>query len=154
MTTWSSGLKDLYHRSSENLNVSQKEALKCLLEKHKDAFSSSSTDLGRTSIVRHTIEVQENVRPLKIPPRRVPKAFEGQEEKNIQQLEMGIIEERFYQIELDERDREKTAFGTSRGGLYQYVTTMPQGLTGAPHTFQRCMELVFKNLQWRTIIIQ
>ncbi|XP_053381963.1 uncharacterized protein LOC128549364 [Mercenaria mercenaria] len=58
----------------------------------------------------------------------------------------------FYQIELDERDREKTAFGTSRDGLYQYVT-MPQGLTGAPHTFQRCMELVFKNIQWRTMII-
>ncbi|XP_053398276.1 EF-hand calcium-binding domain-containing protein 6-like [Mercenaria mercenaria] len=54
----------------------------------------SSTDLGRTSLVRHTIEVAENVRPVKIPPRRVPKAFEGQEEKIIQQqLEMGIIEE-------------------------------------------------------------
>lgn len=45
----------------------------------------------------------------------------------------------FYEFELYKKDREKTAFCTSRGGLYQYVT-MPQGLTGSPHTFQRCME--------------
>ena len=37
----------------------------------------------------------------------------------------------FYQIEVDEADREKTAFSTLRGGLYQYVT-MPQGLSGSP----------------------
>ncbi|KAH3880877.1 hypothetical protein DPMN_004799 [Dreissena polymorpha] len=45
------------------------------------------------SAVKHTIDVG-NHRPIKVPPRRVPKAFEGEEEKIIkQQLEAGVIRE-------------------------------------------------------------
>ena len=57
----------------------------------------------------------------------------------------------FWQIEIEEDDRQKTAFST-RNGHYEYVT-MPFGLCNAPSTFERAMELLMKGLQWKTLIL-
>ena len=57
----------------------------------------------------------------------------------------------YWQINMDEKDGAKTAF-TSRHGLYEY-RVMPFGLTNAPGTFQRCMEIVFQGLQWKSVVI-
>ena len=51
----------------------------------------------------------------------------------------------YWQLELKEEDRPKTAFST-RTGHYEYVT-MPFGLCNAPSTFERAMELLMKGLQ-------
>ncbi|KAL0154104.1 hypothetical protein M9458_050563, partial [Cirrhinus mrigala] len=50
----------------------------------------------------------------------------------------------YCQVELDPNDREKTAFNTG-SALYQFKV-MPMGLTNAPPTFQRLMELVLRGL--------
>ena len=50
-----------------------------------------------------------------------------------------------------EADIPKTAFIT-KYGLYE-DSKMPFGLCKAPSTFQRCMELIFRGLQWRTLLI-
>jgi hypothetical protein len=50
-----------------------------------------------------------------------------------------------------EEDIPKTAFCT-KFGLSEY-TQLPMGLSGAPSTFQRPMELAFRGLQWVTCLI-
>ena len=52
----------------------------------------------------------------------------------------------YYQIELEESDRMKTAFIT-RYGLFEH-TRMGMGLCNAPATFQRAMQLVLRGLTW------
>ena len=57
----------------------------------------------------------------------------------------------YWQIEVKPEDRPKTAFCTRRG-LYEYLV-MSFGLCNAPSTFERCMELVLRNLQWEMLLL-
>ncbi|GBM89899.1 Retrovirus-related Pol polyprotein from transposon 297 [Araneus ventricosus] len=52
----------------------------------------------------------------------------------------------YWQIEVDDKDREKTAFVTS-DGLYEFKV-MPFGLCNAPATFERMMDTVLRGLKW------
>jgi hypothetical protein len=53
----------------------------------------------------------------------------------------------FWQVPMDEKDREKTAF-ISTIGLYEF-NVMPFGLSNSPATFQRMMDEVCDELDWR-----
>lgn len=57
----------------------------------------------------------------------------------------------YWQIEVDERDQEKTAFITL-DGLYRFQV-MPFGLCMAPAAFQRVMDTVLAELEWQTCLI-
>ena len=57
----------------------------------------------------------------------------------------------YWQVELSEDAREKSAFVT-RSGLWQFKV-LPFGLTSAPATFERLMETIFRGLQWKTLLI-
>ncbi len=57
----------------------------------------------------------------------------------------------YWQVEMDQRDIDKTAFVT-RQGLFRF-TVMPFGLCNAPATFERLMELVLKDLNWKICLI-
>ncbi|XP_041419675.1 uncharacterized protein LOC121393898 [Xenopus laevis] len=57
----------------------------------------------------------------------------------------------YYQIPMDPEDQEKTAFICPLG-FYQF-TRMPQGISGAPATFQRLMEKVLGDLTPRHCIV-
>ncbi|UYV78188.1 hypothetical protein LAZ67_16000412, partial [Cordylochernes scorpioides] len=52
----------------------------------------------------------------------------------------------YWQIEVDEKDREKTAFITP-DGLYEFQV-MPFGLCNAPATFERMIDSVLGSLKW------
>lgn len=57
----------------------------------------------------------------------------------------------YWQVELDEKDKEKSAFSTG-DGLWQF-TVMPFGLCNAPATFERLMEHVLRGLHWKTCLV-
>ena len=57
----------------------------------------------------------------------------------------------YWQVQVDPKDRPKTAFTTSCG-LFQF-TVMPFGLCNAPSTFERLMEMVLHGLHWDTCLI-
>lgn len=56
----------------------------------------------------------------------------------------------YWQVEVAPEDHEKTF--TTGEGLYQF-RSMPMGLTNAPATFQRLMELVLKGLPWHICMV-
>ena len=57
----------------------------------------------------------------------------------------------YWQVEVDEADREKTAFA-SRKELFEFKV-MPFGLCNAPATFERLMEIVLAGLNWQICLI-
>ena len=57
----------------------------------------------------------------------------------------------YWQVEVEEQHREKTAFCTHEG-LFQF-NVMPFGLCNAPATFQRLMDMVLTGLQWSSCIV-
>ena len=57
----------------------------------------------------------------------------------------------YCQVAMAENDIPKTAF-CSKYGLHEFLF-MPFGLTGAPATYQRLMELVLAGLQWSICLI-
>ena len=57
----------------------------------------------------------------------------------------------YWQVEMDPQDKAKTAFAT-RTGLYEF-NVMPFGLSTAPATFERLMEMVMRGIQWKKCLV-
>ena len=57
----------------------------------------------------------------------------------------------YWQVPIDKKDREKTAFICHKG-LYEFKV-MPFGLCNAPGTFQRYMDLVFAGINWVSMLV-
>ena len=57
----------------------------------------------------------------------------------------------YWQVELAEEDKEKTAFCTSEG-LFEF-NVLPFGLCNGPATYQRLMDLVLTGLQWSSCLV-
>lgn len=85
-------LEDLTRRSTTQLTAEQATKVKALLAEYRDVFSSGDLDLGRTSLVQHSIYVR-NSPPIKQAPRRVPPAKREEMEGLIREMETaGVIE--------------------------------------------------------------
>lgn len=57
----------------------------------------------------------------------------------------------YWQVEVDPKDKPKTAFIT-RQGLFEF-NVLSFGLCNSPGTFQRLMDLVLADLQWTTCLV-
>ena len=57
----------------------------------------------------------------------------------------------YWQVEVNPKDREKTAFCTPEG-LFEFKV-MPFRLCNAPATFQRLMDLVLAGVQWTSCLV-
>ena len=56
----------------------------------------------------------------------------------------------YYQVELAEEDKRKTAFIT-KYGLFEH-NRLPMGLCNSPATFQRAIQLVLRGLTWKEVL--
>jgi hypothetical protein len=56
----------------------------------------------------------------------------------------------YWQVKVKDEDRKKTAF-TTKYGLFEHVR-MGFGLTNAPATFSRVVNLVLRGLTWKTVL--
>ena len=57
----------------------------------------------------------------------------------------------YWQLPIAEQDKEKTAFRTSSGQLFEF-NQVPFGLCNAPATFSRLMDRVLAGLHWETCL--
>src|SRR5215216_4706688 len=57
----------------------------------------------------------------------------------------------FWQVEMEEKDRETTTF-TTRFGTFEF-NVMPFGLCNAPATFQRLMDTVLRDVLWQYAVV-
>ena len=86
-TLWS-----LASKVGDPISAVEKEHLFTLLCEYADVFSFSSTDLGRTSILRHHINTGDEA-PVHLPPRRVPQARREEVRRLLREmLESGVVE--------------------------------------------------------------
>src|SRR5256885_714638 len=188
------------------LTESQWKRVEELLRKNEDIFIKDKYEVGRTNIVKHTIDTGDE-KPIKQRARRLSVKEKELEKEHIEEmLKKGIIRKSksswassivfvqkkrgemqfcvdyrklnkitkkdnhplpridemldkfegsqwfssidlasaYWQVEMDEKDIEKTAFITSEG-LYEFLV-MLFGLCNAPATFQRLMHEVLGNL--------
>src|SRR5258705_9177663 len=58
----------------------------------------------------------------------------------------------YWQVEINPKDRPKTAFSIPTGGLYEF-NVLPFALVDAPSTFERLMEQVLAGLSRQTCLI-
>ena len=203
----------LVEETGVELSPGEREVFYSLLLRHADVLASSTTDLGRTSMLRHHIDTGSSP-PVRQQVRRVsPHRREEVKHLLSQMLEHDVIEpssspwaspvvlvrkkdgstrfcidyrklnqvtrkdayplpridmtldalhgsqwfstldlvSEYWQVELEEADREKTAFCTTEG-LYQFKV-MPFGLCNAPASFQRLMDMVLSGLQWAQCLV-
>ena len=61
------------------------------------------------------------------------------------------LQSAYMQLEVAQKDRHKTA-SITKYGLFEYMV-MPFGLCNAPSTFQRCVELIFRGIQWKYLLV-
>ncbi|KAL5479659.1 hypothetical protein EMCRGX_G023211 [Ephydatia muelleri] len=109
----------------------EKQKLRNLLDKFGDLFVSENGELGRTSVVKHSISTSG--RPIRQPIRRQPESLK----RNINEVEKML---------------SRGAVVALEKGHFEF-NVMPFGLTNAPATFQRLMECVLAGLTGEQCLI-
>ena len=206
-------LWDMVEQSDVNLSESQKQQLYSLLLGYSDVFAANNSNLGRASLLQHTIHTGDSP-PIRQHTRRIPHYQRDEVKKLIQEmLTKNIIQPStspwaspvvivrkkdgsarfcvdyrklnnitrkdafplpridetldtlsgaqwfstldlvsgYWQVEVAENDRAKTAF-TTHEGLFEF-RVMPFGLCNAPATFQRLMSLVLAGVEWSQCLV-
>ncbi|KRX49499.1 Retrovirus-related Pol polyprotein from transposon 17.6, partial [Trichinella sp. T9] len=140
-----------------------REKMADLLRRYAETISVSDDDLGHTSVVKHRVIV-EGAKPIKQALRRLPIRQREEDAQPLPRIDATLdalagskwfttldLASGYWQVEVDKRDREKTAFATPLG-LYQ-LKVMPFRLCNAPGTFQRLMERTLSGLVGKSCLV-
>lgn len=85
-------LEQIIDKVHESISVEEKQKLANFLKEYQSSFSCSSSDMGKTDLVKHSINTG-NARPIKQPPRRIPLAKMAEVRREIDDmLEREVIE--------------------------------------------------------------
>jgi len=57
----------------------------------------------------------------------------------------------YWQVPVEDEDREKTTF-VCHEGAYRYIR-LPSGLSIAPETFQRAIDMILGGLKWKSCLV-
>ncbi|KAL5509263.1 hypothetical protein EMCRGX_G004601 [Ephydatia muelleri] len=163
-------LWEMVQNCAADLTKEEMEMLYHVLMAYADVFAESNDELGRTNMVKHpwaspvVIATKKDgslcfcvdYRKLNSITRKdaypLPRiddsldALNGSKWFSTLDLICG-----YWQVEMDENDRQKTAFCTQEG-LFEFKV-MPFGLCNAPATFQRLMNLVLSGIQWKSCLV-
>ncbi|UYV81786.1 K02A2.6-like [Cordylochernes scorpioides] len=157
-------LKDKPYSRSRLSEIQRLQLVSCL-DEFIDIFDFGGTPIKPTSTVKHKINTGDHS-PIKQQPYRVApserRLIQDEVNKMIENhivkpsespclagssyFSMMDIRSGYWQIEVDEKDREKTAFITP-DGLYEF-RVMPFDLCNAPATFERMIDSVLGSLKW------
>ena len=206
-------LREMARNASEGLSVEQCRQMCGMINENKDVFVGSDGKLGRTSVAKHSVVLNDDI-PVRSRPYRPPLSQRKLIEEEIENmLENDVIEasdspyaspvvlvtkkdgsprfcvdyralnqkisrsswpipnisdcldtlsgstwfstldlaSAYWQCEIEEKDRHKTAFITHKG-LYQFKV-LPFGLSNSPACFEALMEKVLHGLQWERCLI-
>ncbi|XP_073323456.1 uncharacterized protein [Pagrus major] len=125
------------------LSDDQRQQLQALLGKHQGVFSPARGGTGNPNLIKHHIQTDSHPLP------RIDDTLDAL--AGATWFSTLDFSDGYWQVEVAQEDREKTAFTTGQG-LYQF-RSMPMGLTNAPATFQQVMELVLKGLPWHICMV-
>ena len=85
-------LQELYKRSTAQLSSDQSQQVYSLLQRFSNLFSSGPHDIGKTDVVKHTIDSQ-GAAPIRQPPRRLPATLREEAQRAVaDMLRQGLIE--------------------------------------------------------------
>ncbi len=85
-------LQPLMEGVDDHLTPQQRKELAAAIYEYIDVFSSGPTDMGRTGLVKHTIDTGDQ-RPVRLPPCRLPITKQEIEKEEMQKmLNRGVIE--------------------------------------------------------------
>ncbi len=77
---------------ADDLTLQQRKKLAAAIYEYRDVFSSGPTDMGRTGLVKHTID-RGHQRSIRLLPRRLPITKQEIEKEEVQKmLDRGVIE--------------------------------------------------------------
>ena len=84
-------LTELYQTCTRDCTSEERQAIGHLLNEFENVFSKHDNDLGQTNLLEHVIDTGDAA-PVKLPPRRVPLAFAGEDKAALEKLqEQGTI---------------------------------------------------------------